>query len=68
MGSAYQRQAAVGPAEGVSFLGVPSLDELFERFDQLIHRKEIAMTEQPAGDDREPQFSTWLSHEPWVGV
>src|SRR5215472_1410597 len=56
MGSAYQWQAAVGPAERVSFPDVPPLEEPFERFDELIHRTEIAMTKHPAGNDREPQL------------
>src|SRR5215831_17438533 len=56
MGSAYQRQAAVGPAERVSFLGVPPLDETVERFDELIHRTEIAMSKHPEGNDSEPQL------------
>src|SRR5262249_41464111 len=56
VGSAYQWQAAVGPAEWVSFLGVPSLDEALERCDQLIHRTEIAMAQHPSGDDLEPQL------------
>jgi hypothetical protein len=56
IGSAYQWQAAVSPAEWASFLGVPPLDEALERCDQLIHRTEIAMAPHPPGDDREPQL------------
>ena len=40
----------------MSFLGVPRLDEAFERCDELSHRTEIAMVEHPADDDREPQL------------
>jgi hypothetical protein len=37
MGSAYQGQAPVGPAEGVSLAVVPPRAEFLDRFDQLVN-------------------------------
>src|SRR5271166_3562379 len=56
MGSAYQGQAPVGPAEGVSLAVVPARDEPLDRFDQLVNATEVPVAEYSTGNDREPKL------------